>query len=499
MIARVAIVRILLVAASLALPAPRAAAADQWIELKSPHFVLTSNASEGTTRKLAWQLEQIRSAIGALWPWAKLDLNKPLSVIVLRDEPAMKAMAPKYWEAKGGVRPATVWVGAADQNYLAVRADIEVGDTLNINPYVTSYFSYVSLILQQSLPRQMPFWFTRGLAGVISNTIVRDAKIMLGPPIPWHLERLREGARLKIPALLRIDGSAPEYRSDEGSRLLDAESWAFVHYLMFGEGGVRWPKLDAFAQMVASGTAPDAAFREALGNPEDLESPFGAYLSRNLFSFRQVNVDVTVKREGFTTRPLPAADAAARRALFHAAMNRPIEARTAIAEARQAGDAADASVAEALLLDREGKTEEARAAYTKAVEGKTGNPYAYYRLALLLWRDGVDDETLTRVEKLLSQAVALNTRFAAAYSMIGQARAELNIGEPLGMVLRAIALDPVEPQYRLAAANVLMRQRKYDDALKHAQAAAALADTDEERRRATATIDRITRAKGGDE
>ena len=71
------------------------AAADEWIEVKSAHFTVVSNASERSTRKLVWQLEQVRSATAALWSWAKADLNKPLSVIVLKDENSMRALAPQ--------------------------------------------------------------------------------------------------------------------------------------------------------------------------------------------------------------------------------------------------------------------------------------------------------------------------------------------------------------------------------------------------------------------
>ena len=268
------------VVAVLALFRPSLRAAEQWIEVKSAHFVLTSNAGEGATRNLAWQLEQIRSAIATLWPWAKVDLNKPLTVFVLRDESTMKALAPSYWEQKNGLRPASVWVGAVNQNYLAIRADTEARDQLDINPYVTSYFSYISLILQQSVPAPLPMWFSRGLSGVMSNTIVQPNKILLGPPIPWHLQRLRDGGRIKLPALLKATRNSPEVRDDDGLRLFDAEAWAFVHFLMFADNGARWPKLDQFAQMVAHGTAPDAAFREVLGAPEDLEGPFGLYISR---------------------------------------------------------------------------------------------------------------------------------------------------------------------------------------------------------------------------
>src|SRR3982750_437154 len=149
----------------------------------------------------------------------------------------MKSGARSYWEQKGGLPPASLWVGGPDQNYLALRSDVEARDEIHINPYVTSYFSYVSLILQQSVGHSLPLWFSRGLAGVMSNTIVRESKIYLGPPIPWHLERLREGMRLKLPALLKVARNSPEFRKGEDLSTFDAESWALVHFLMFGDNG----------------------------------------------------------------------------------------------------------------------------------------------------------------------------------------------------------------------------------------------------------------------
>ena len=475
----------------------RLSAADQWIEVKSANFVVTSNSGQGAARKLAWQLEQVRSAIATVYPWAKVDLNRPLSVFAVKDENAMKALAPSYWERKGGLRPVSVWVSGAHQNYLAIRTDVSAEDTSDINPYVTSYFSYVSLVLGQSFERDMPLWFSRGLAGVLSNTLVRESKLLLGMPIPWHLERIRENARLKLPALLAVDRKSPDFLDGERLQTFDAESWAFVHFLMFGEAGARWPKLDQFIRLVESGAEPQVAFREALGRPEDLEAPFGAYISRSIFSARQLNVDASVKREGFAVRSLALPESASRRALFHAAMDRPLEARAAIAEARK-GDASapDSFAAEAILLDREGKIDEARAAYERATGAGSAIGYAYYRLASLLWRPDPDPATLKRVEALLAEAIARNTRDAWAYAWIGEVRAILGTGEPLGMVLRAISLDPSEPQHRLRAANVLWRQRKYDEALKHAQSALELASDEETRRRAKEAIDGITRAKG---
>ncbi len=82
----------------------------------------------------------------------------------------------------------------------------------------------------------------------------------------------------------------------------------------------------------------------------------GSTISADIFSYRRVNLDVSVERERFPVRKLPAAESASMRAMFHTAMRRPVEARAAIAEARKADPkAAGSYVAEGLLADRDNK------------------------------------------------------------------------------------------------------------------------------------------------
>src|SRR5215510_9211536 len=114
------------VCALIVLTASAARAADQWIEVKSPHFTITSNAGKAPTSTLAWQLEQVRSELAVLWPWAKLDLNRPLVVFALNDDQSLKALAPSYWEKKnGGNGIATVWISGYERTFLALRTDVQ--------------------------------------------------------------------------------------------------------------------------------------------------------------------------------------------------------------------------------------------------------------------------------------------------------------------------------------------------------------------------------------
>jgi TPR repeat protein len=473
-----------------------AAAADDWIEVKSAHFTVVSNAGDRATRRLVWQLEQVRSAISALFAWAKPDLSKPLSVIVLKDQNSMRALAPRYWEERRNIKPASVWVTGADQHYLVLRTDVEAETRGEVNPYISSYFSYIGLVLGQSLDRDLPFWFIRGFTGVLSNTIVNDDHVLLGAPIPWKLEILRERAIYTLPRLLSFTRASPETNDSTPRETYDAETWAFVHFLMFADAGKRSGALNDFSKLVAAGKDVSSAFAETLGPVEALENSFRLYLQRPLYTFRRFNIDVSVDRERFPVRPLAAAESAAIRAQFHVAMNRPVEAQAAIAEARKADANAPGSyLAEGLLADRQDKPSEAKAAYTKATELKTTSAFAYYRLASLTFEPNASKETFEAIEKQLLAAVTLNVRYAAAYAWLGEVRAFLGDKESISLVRRAIQLEPTEPSHRLRAAIVLMRVGRPAEARADAQAALTLADTDFERREAERVLAAVANAE----
>src|ERR1044071_9206946 len=111
-------------------PARPAAAADTWLQVTSPHFTVVTNAGEKRGREVAWQFEQIRAAMLALWPWMKGELDRPVLVVAAKDENTMKLLVPQYWEKGGrGNHPDSVFVSAPDRHYIALRADARAEDT----------------------------------------------------------------------------------------------------------------------------------------------------------------------------------------------------------------------------------------------------------------------------------------------------------------------------------------------------------------------------------
>jgi len=456
----------------------RAAAAD-WYELKTPHFTIWAEADDGATRTLAWQLEQIRTVATTLWPWMKVDLPRPLIVIAVKNEGGMRAIAPRYWEVKNGVRPVSVWVSAPDHHYMAIRTDVRTRDDVMVNPHISAYFSYASLVLASSFGPRAPAWLLRGLAGVLSNTLVRQDDVIVGAAIPWHLETLRDRPK-PLAQMLSDTASQVRMRTSEGLQAFDAQAWGFVHYLMFSEQGVHAPKLNALVGQIEQGQSAEAAFAAAIGDVDAYQRAFATYVNRSIFSAARIKVDVNLDRSRFPARKMAPVETAVARASFHVALRRTAEARALIDEALKLDPSSPLPVAlEALMLDQTGGAEAARAKYEKAVSLGTSNAYVLYRAAMLKRREATA-EALEEVEGRLAKAVEANPLFAAAHAALAEVRAELkrSAASIAPHMQKAVALEPSSPWHRILAARTLARLGAIEEARKAAESALKLADDD---------------------
>jgi hypothetical protein len=112
---------------------PAAAAPPPWIEVKSAHFMVISDAGEKAARKTAWQFEQIRLALLQVWPWAKIDSGDPFVVFAARDENTLRTLGPHYWEGKR-YRPVSFFIHGDDREYIALRIDVSQPDDVGRTP-----------------------------------------------------------------------------------------------------------------------------------------------------------------------------------------------------------------------------------------------------------------------------------------------------------------------------------------------------------------------------
>ena len=205
------LIRRALIAALFLVHATHAWAADAWVEVKSENFTVMSNDGERKARDMAWQFEQIRTAIDKGWPWARVKLARPLLVIDAKDENTMKSLLPGFWEKRDQIRPSSFFMTGPDRYYIALRGDLRADDKEGINPYSSAYWSYSTLALEANFSRVLPLWLVRGMSAVLSNSIVRQSEIQFGRPTPSLVRIIQNQPRLNLPDLLAVNGQSASF------------------------------------------------------------------------------------------------------------------------------------------------------------------------------------------------------------------------------------------------------------------------------------------------
>jgi hypothetical protein len=119
-----AVLPVLVVSLLTLLPAGRfAAAKDVWIEVRTPNFMVISNAGEKEARRIADQFEQIREVFHSAFPKLRTEIGKPVIIFAVRNEESLKLLLPEYWETKGHTHPAGMYVPGEFEHFVAVRTD----------------------------------------------------------------------------------------------------------------------------------------------------------------------------------------------------------------------------------------------------------------------------------------------------------------------------------------------------------------------------------------
>lgn len=461
-----------------------------WIEVRSPRFTIVSEAGEKSAREMAWQFEQVHAVFTQAYPWGRMESGRPFIVLVARNEASLRALSPRFHD-RWKTRPTAAFVSGPGRDFVAIRADLDGSLDPGENPYFTAYSGYVSIVLDASFPGQLPFWFQRGMQSFLGNTLVREKDVHIGRLLKGYLRLLHQGSRYSLPELMAIERGSRSFLNEADRQVFDAQSWLLVHYLFFGEAGALRPKLNRYADLLRNGRPGPEAFREAFGDPEPLQKGLSFYLSRQLYGFTRLDLDVSVDRASFRVRPVAAPEAAALRAAFLQAMQEPAAEAQALAESALRADPAQPVAHEVLglIADAANRPDDARASLARAVDNGSRSYFAHYRLAQLLWAPNNDRATLARIASVLEQAAQLNPDHHWSLRYLADTRVSLGEAQAaLDPARKAVRMAPGESDHRRTLARVLGNLGELDAAQQEAGRALALATTDEDKRYARETL-----------
>ncbi|HTX40244.1 MAG TPA: DUF1570 domain-containing protein [Acidobacteriaceae bacterium] len=453
---------------------PIRAGSPAWVEVRSAHFTVVTDAGAGEGRRVIDQFEHMRLVFQKLFPKANVDPVAPIVVVAVRNRKEFLPLEPAVYLEKGNFTPAGYFLEAPDKNYVLLRLDAEDEQ----HPYATIYHEYTHLEIGDAI-EWMPLWLNEGLAEFFQNTDFDGNEARLGQPSQDDLAYLQMNQMIPLETLFRVDANSPYYHEEQKGSVFYAESWALAHYLETSDVKNHTNHVGQYMDLVSQHQDPVVAAQTAFGNLKQLQEALRNYIMQRQYTYFMMKLP-PLNEGAFTIAPLSGPEADAIRADCMAYIGRTDEARALLAQV-MAADPKSAQAYETMgyLAFREGNRPEAKKWYAQAVALDAQSYIAQYYFGALSMMDG---ETGPQVEASLQAAIKLNARFAPAYDALAAmyGRRRENLDEAHMLSLTAVQLEPGNVQYRIDSANILMEQQRYDDAVRVLEAAEAEAKTPQE-------------------
>jgi hypothetical protein len=433
----------------------------QWTEVKSPNFRVLTDGSVGSGRRVAREFEQMRAVFEAGFPNMRLDTGAPLVIFAPRDEASMKAMAPELWKG-GGPKPAGFFQHGWERQYAVVRLDQDIPGR-----YQVVYHEYVHSLLHANF-QWFPTWLDEGLAEFYGNTRFEQTKMYVGAPSE-RINRVLGNAFIPIGVLISENPWRIFRNNDRQIDLYYSESWALVHYLVFGPGMEKGAKLSRFYNQLQKGEEQKKAFEETIGPFKAVEDGLLHYANKFLLPSYVMENPPQIKGKEFPSRLLSAAETEAELGAYRLWSHDRQEAREALEQALR-DDAGLALAHESLgFLDfMEGKDAEAKSEFGRAYEADRERYLSLFYRAMLEGRPQSRVPTdQIKFRSAMYEVLKANPRFAPAYVELTLANVRQgDLLNALVMARKAEGLEPARAGYHLLTGRILLELGREEEAAK---------------------------------
>ncbi len=405
----------------------------------------------------------MRYVFASQFPQFRLDSGAPLTIFAARDEQTARDLEPAIWKSKRA-KPAGVFHHSWEKQYVMVRLD-----ATGLSPRVEVYHEYTHSILHLN-SHWLPTWLDEGLAEFYGYTRFEPHKIYIGAPTVRA--NALQGTPIPIEDLMSSDKVGSFYRDQRQAEMFYAESWALVHYMMFGPGMDRGAKLNEFFRLLQQGTDQKKAFVQVFGDFAAMDKAFDIYIRSFAFHAAVIQSPPQISDKDFTSHPLTMAQTEAELAGFYLWTHDLKDARRLVAKALKDDPKLGlAHEEDGFLLFADGLDTVARDEFAQAYALDSSlylSLFAKSMLSPMANSNAPMDEAAFNAA--LSKVADLNPQFAPAFVQL--ARLELREGNPqkaFGLARRAEELEPSRAGYHLLSGQILLRMGKDAEAAHFAQ------------------------------
>ena len=439
-----------------------ASAAPKWNTLQAPHCLIVSQLSERETRAWAGEFEQFASALRN-----KISIDErflpPLTVVLFADARAFKPYCPPGPDGK----PREIGGFCASHESWAVIGLAEgFSDerTRHVVLHETTHW------FTSATPTQFPLWLNEGAAEAFSTFKPGKDGGLIGEPVTENLVSLRDETWLPLLQLLDTNHQSPIYNDNRRCRIYYAQSWLFVHKLLFENPAAGHEILNRFYAALVRGSSQSEAMETAAGKSlDELDHELQRYARSGRFTF----LKLPIPPESKVSAPfLPAATATVEAALARLAFNRHHDlARTHIAKALAADPTALAPQELLASLEFEmGNHAEAEASARRCLAAGSRDAMMHIVVAQVLWKRHNDQRTLgTAAREIVdeyAQALALQPKLRIAYTNIARIAPVLPTAttSDAQLLISGYKLFPDEPEILIGLAALLHKAGDDDSA-----------------------------------
>jgi tetratricopeptide (TPR) repeat protein len=431
-----------------------------WVEVRSPHFSVVTNAGDKRGREVAQRFEQMRSVFGSLILHERVNIPIPLQIIAFKNSRGLRDFSP-LWKGKP-IKLAGLYQGGEDRNFILL-------DMSSEEPYETVFHEYAHLLLNGNYPETQP-WFDEGFAEFYSTIKVTGKGVEIGNAPAGDLEVLAGNKFAPVLALFNVRQDSSVYNEDGDHRsMFYAQSWLSVHYLYDNK---KMPNLAQYFELVNAQHVPMAdAIQKAFGmDAHQFDMAIQKYYKAGRASLYTSPVPPSEPLT-YASRRLSPADAEAVLADAHLHSRDYVD--KAMSEFRQIlaanpeNSASHRGLGYAYL--RKNDFQQAAPEFERAAQLDSADPRVFYYSALLKFRQGgeseVQPEALATMNAQLRRSVELDPQFADAYYLLSFVKARQGKFDEAGETIKsAIKLNPREPRYLLSLGSCLVNEGKISDA-----------------------------------
>ena len=475
--------------ALVALAAVPVSAKDKWIALTTKNLNLVSNADENATREVALKIEQFHFILTQLMG-VSTEGFLPVTVIVFKNDSSFKPYKPLYNGKPGNL--AGYFQPGPDENLIALELDGGGEHPLSI------IFHEYTHLLNSYTPREWPLWLKEGLAELYSTFDVKKRDVTLGAVISNHVYLLRESKFMPLADLFNVRHNSPAYNERDKQNIFYAESWALMHYLMYGDHQARKPQLIEFIKLMSAGVSADRAFTQVFKTDlATMEKDLRRYVGNNTYPAITYTMKNAEGEKDVSVRVL--ADAETQFYLGNLLMrtNRLDEAETVFKQAL----ALDADLARpyeglGFVEMRRNHFDQALEYFKQAATRDSKNYLVHYYYAEALQREAQGQMSAALAAKIVGElktAIGLRPQFAPSYYLLGFMTLVTgeNLKEGAAAIKTAMRLEPQNKHHALTLAQIQIRMQDYAAAKKTLEPLLAGDDTDGLRQSAQSVMQMI--------